>query len=243
MYKRLLLVIVIGSTSTPLNADMGGWDLAIDILTEIWDGESRFLPDPSDYGVFYGPLNLHNKGIYNCTKCTSLDSVLGQRNAAKFASNRIFGKSRVINKEALAYANLVPYANGVEGLRIRLNDADKDSDKSVIEVRVPKVGDATLRSLATKNGGILTFAIVLSDGSIIEVKLNVKFDRDLPLIAPPPEIDEQTQAVIGDVAAYISGEGGPGLKGFSTALSVGTRLAALLPRWDFCTACYSENLN
>jgi hypothetical protein len=57
------------------------------------------------------------------------------------------------------------------------------------------------------------------------------------------ERDELTQAMIDDVAAYISGEGGPGLKGFSAATSLSSILIGLLPRWDFCTACTSENIN
>lgn len=211
MYKRILLLIVVASTATPLNADMGGWDLGIDLLTDIWNNEGSVLPDPKHYGVRYGALDLHDKGILTCTKCTSLDTVLGQRNAAKFASNRIFGKNRIVNKEELPYANLVPYANGVDGLRIRLNDAANDKDKSVIEVRVPKVGDTTLRSLAARNGGVLTFVIVLNDGSTIQIKLNVKFDRDLPLDDPPEAFDDVTQDILDDIAAFISGEGGSGI--------------------------------
>lgn len=58
---------------------------------------------------------------------------------------------------------MAPYAQGVEGLRIRLGD----ENQTVVEVRVPRMDDAELRALARRNGGILTFVIVLRDGSSV----------------------------------------------------------------------------
>jgi hypothetical protein len=182
---------------------MGGWDLGIDIFSSIWNNGWSVTPN---YGqITDNPLDLNDQGTFICTRCDSLKTNLGKINTAKFASNLIFGKSRIVNKGSQAYANLIPYANGVEGLTVVLADGMQ------VEVRVKKMSDITLRGLARRNGGVLTFVIVLEDDSAIEFKLNVKFDHNQELVDPPDEFDDATQDQLDDIAAFISGEGGSGI--------------------------------
>lgn len=140
-------------------------------------------------------------------ECSDPRTNLGKINVSKFASNIIFGKSRVVNNENRGFANLVPYARGVTGVRIRLGAANG----AVVTVRIPNISDTQLRNLASQSGGVLTLVIVLNNNESIYINLNVKFDQDQKMVEPPPVIDEETQAIYDDISRYISGEGGNGI--------------------------------
>ena len=171
MRKRLLLLLAV----LPLSASAQTFQITLpspfnffDILDRL-NSEASELPD---FGQTYGPLTLNHLGEFSCPQCGAALSETEQINAAKFASNMIFGKNRVVNIKDLGYINLTPYIEGVKGLRIKL-----ENDK-VIEMRVDKAAVARLSQIASENGAVLVFRIVYDDNTTDTIELNVKFNED-----------------------------------------------------------------
>ena len=146
MFKQILLLVLISFSTAQAKAELG--DHLIDSFWDIFDNPGTFLPDINTPNQ---PLDLYDKGPFTCYQCRSIDSTTGSEDLAKYASNLIFGKSRVVNLGDRGYANLTPYANGVEGLQIVL------SNGMSYEVRVSAMNTTTLSGLARRNGGCSGF--------------------------------------------------------------------------------------
>jgi hypothetical protein len=171
MRKQLLLLLVL----LPLSASAQTFQLNFSGVLNLFDlldrlnNEGNILPN---FGQSYGPLTLNHLGEFRCPQCGTALSETEQQNAARFASNLIFGKSRVVNIEDLGYINLTPYIEGAQGLKIKL-----ENDK-IIEMRVDKAAESSLRQIAGKNGAVLKFRIVYDNNTTETIELNVKFDED-----------------------------------------------------------------
>ena len=138
MRKQLLLLLVL----LPLSASAQTFQLNFPASFNLLDLLDRFNRDGGivpNIGQTYRPLTLNHLGEFRCPQCGSALSEAEQQNAARFASNLIFGKNRVVNIEDLGYVNLTPYIEGAKGLDIRLEDG------TLIEMRVAKAAESRLR--------------------------------------------------------------------------------------------------
>jgi hypothetical protein len=171
MRKQLLLLLVL----LPLSASAQTFQLSVPASFNLSDLLDRLNRDGGilpNIGQTYGPLTLNHLGEFRCPQCGSALSEAEQQNAARFASNLIFGKNRVVNINDLGYVNLTPYIEGAKGLDIRLEDG------TLIEMRVDKAAKSRLRQIAGKDGAVLTFRIVYDNNTTETIELNVKFDED-----------------------------------------------------------------
>lgn len=228
MFKQILLIALLSFSAAQAKAELG--DNWIDFFWDFFDNPGTFLPDIQ---VPQQPLDLYEQGIFDCGHCGSIQTTKGRTNVSKRASNLIFGEDRIVNIQDPGFANLAPYANGVEGLRIQMGDGH------IVEIRVNPMGDTTLSALARRNGGVVTFVIVLSDGSVIEWDLNVKFDDDHDLI--PLNDEEKIKELLETLDVSPGGETN-GLGNYypqGVPSSFGSFFGGFMP-WDDCSACTTE---